>query len=351
MDVPHEMPADGQKPESRKRFFVIEFEAVGGDLLHHEAVEWQVAVERPDHVIAVRPRPRILFLLEEDVPLIVRVSGHIEPVSPPALAVSRRSEQAIDDLLVGVRRRVRLERGDFGGRRWQAVEIEREAANLRTPIRHGRRRQFLLGKLRSKERIDGVARAVAGNFWPLHRTKRPVFGGQRLDLRRREQYRLRGPRCAHRHPFFECSDVAIGKFLIRGHLHFTGMLHRGNESAFGRFSGDNRGAIGATLDRRGARIEPQPRLLNLRPMARYALLDEYRADRLLEEGFTNRVGNARTRRKKYEYRSGPTNGVERPVGMEKHSRSPELAWVGRTRRVRVRYSIPRGCAPTQDDFL
>ena len=60
-------------------------------------------VERVDDPVAPRPHVALGVGL---VAVGVGVAGRVEPVERHPLAVARRGEQAIDDLLVGVRRRV-----------------------------------------------------------------------------------------------------------------------------------------------------------------------------------------------------------------------------------------------------
>ena len=63
-------------------------------------------------------------------------------------------------------------------------------------------------------------------------------------------------------------------------------------------------------------------------MTRNAPLDEYRADRLLEEGFTNRVGKTTIRREKENDERKPTDRLRASLEGENHARSPEMAPVG-----------------------
>ena len=51
--------------------------------------------------------------------------GQVEPVLPPALAVMRAVEQAIDQPLVGVGPVIPEERVDLRGRRRQAGQVDR----------------------------------------------------------------------------------------------------------------------------------------------------------------------------------------------------------------------------------
>ena len=57
------------------------------------------------------------------------VMHHIQPMPSPALAVMRRSQEAIDHLFIGIRRLVINERLHFFRFRRQASEIIAEPAN------------------------------------------------------------------------------------------------------------------------------------------------------------------------------------------------------------------------------
>ena len=94
--VVHEVAADVRNPSAASVLGSSSGNLIGGQLFQHEAVVGQIAIEGIDHVIAVGERPRVALVFEEDVALVVRVTGDVEPVPGPALAVTRRSEQAVD---------------------------------------------------------------------------------------------------------------------------------------------------------------------------------------------------------------------------------------------------------------
>ena len=117
----------GAQPEIAGRhpqLGIVGIELVAGELLGQEAVVGFVGVERPDDIVAVTPGVGAEGIL----PVAVRlgVANEVEPVPPPALAVARRGQQAVDQPLVGIRlcRRPgtrRLPRGSAAarsGRRW-----------------------------------------------------------------------------------------------------------------------------------------------------------------------------------------------------------------------------------------
>ena len=91
---------------------------VAGELPRAELVERPVARERVDDPVAPRPEQPVVVVVEEAVGLAE--AREVEPVVGHALGVGGRGEQAIDEALVGVGRRVRDERVDLLERRRQA---------------------------------------------------------------------------------------------------------------------------------------------------------------------------------------------------------------------------------------
>ena len=108
---------------------------VARDLLDREPVEGHVRVEGVDHPVAVGPDRAAVVLL---VAVGVGVAREVEPVARPALAVVRRGEQAIDEPFVGVGTFVGQKRVDLRGRRRQAGQVERDAAEPACVSRRGR---------------------------------------------------------------------------------------------------------------------------------------------------------------------------------------------------------------------
>ena len=105
---------------------------IAGDLLADEPAVGKVAIEGRDHVVAIRPGMVAALVLV--VAVRVAVMGHVEPVPAPSLAVMRAGEQSIDQGFVGVRRSIVQKLLDFLGRRRQADQVEREAADQRAAI-------------------------------------------------------------------------------------------------------------------------------------------------------------------------------------------------------------------------
>ena len=120
MLVVEEAPAQRQEAHRGQRTLVAaQIQLLGGQLLENELIVRQVSVERVDDVIAEGVGVREAALGGEDVALAVGVAGDVQPVARPALAVLWRRQQSLDDLVKGVGRSIRNERGDFGRRRRQ----------------------------------------------------------------------------------------------------------------------------------------------------------------------------------------------------------------------------------------
>ena len=103
LDMADEIPRPGgDEPRRDNRVRVARVEYVPSDLFLDKAIVPLVLIERADDVIAVRPRVIAAFVLV--VTMRVAVVDDVEPVPTPALAVARRGEQPVDQLLVSPRR-------------------------------------------------------------------------------------------------------------------------------------------------------------------------------------------------------------------------------------------------------
>src|SRR5207248_803667 len=98
-------------------------------------------------------------------------ADHVEPVASPLLAVMRRSEQTLDQLLVGLRGLIVDEGVDFFGRRGQPEEVVGDSANEGRAIGLGGGLEALFAKARQYETVDrrtdpGVGDRRRGGFLP-----------------------------------------------------------------------------------------------------------------------------------------------------------------------------------------
>ena len=160
----HRLGTDGQEAGGddvvRPLRVISDGEQISGELFLDEAVKWLVGIERVNHVVAVPPG-----VLEHVV--VVATSrlgepGHIEPVSPPAFPVLRRSQELIDEFsnrLLPIGRG----RGAFDAfapatqifrRRRQPSDdqVQSPDEHLRGGIRH--RRQPIFGELVTDKLVD-----------------------------------------------------------------------------------------------------------------------------------------------------------------------------------------------------
>ena len=158
-----ELAARRQKAERGQGVLVVASilrQAVGGQLLGDELVVRQIAVERPNDVVAVGVGIRKPPLLGEGVALGIGVAGHVEPVPAPALAIMGRGQQPIDQPLVGIGCTIGEKRFDFLRRRRQADKVISQAADERAAVGFGGRSQA--GRLEpgQNERVEAGAEPV-----------------------------------------------------------------------------------------------------------------------------------------------------------------------------------------------
>ncbi len=145
---------------------------VAGQLQQREAIERQVAVVGIDDPVA--PLPHRARRIEVEA-VGVGVAREVEPRQRPAFAVVRRREQAVDDALVGLWRCIGEERVEFGRRRRQPDQVERDAAQQRRAVGGLCRRQAVRRQLRHHERVDRMA--VGGRLLSARCRVGPMRGG------------------------------------------------------------------------------------------------------------------------------------------------------------------------------
>ena len=98
---------------------------VAGELPGGEDVEGQVVVEGLHDPVAVGPHAALVVEVQA---VRVGVAGGVEPAAGHVFAIARRSQEAFDDLVVGLRGVVCEEGVDLGRCRRQAGQVERHAA-------------------------------------------------------------------------------------------------------------------------------------------------------------------------------------------------------------------------------
>ena len=129
-------------------------ELISRDLFGNESIVGFVLVEGTNDVVSIAPSVGALPVVGETG--AVSIPCNIEPVATPLLAVVRTREQTIDHRRKRRRivSRVVQECVDLPGSRRQADEIERDAANQRTPIRVWRGLQSSLGQTLVDKGVD-----------------------------------------------------------------------------------------------------------------------------------------------------------------------------------------------------
>jgi len=84
----------------------------------------------------------------------VGIARGVEPAAGHVFAIARRGQEAFDDLIIGLRRGVGEEGVDLCGRRREAGQVERHAAEEAGFVGFRRGLQALDGKLGVQERVD-----------------------------------------------------------------------------------------------------------------------------------------------------------------------------------------------------
>ena len=118
-------------------------------LLLQKQIVRLVLVEAPYHVIAIPVRVPIDQVLIE--PVGIRIPRHVQPVPPPSLAISGRSQQPVDDPRKRIRPRILQKLADLAGRGRQPRQVVARAADQR-PFVGGRRRSEPFGLQRRQHK-------------------------------------------------------------------------------------------------------------------------------------------------------------------------------------------------------
>ena len=190
-------PPQREEPHRGKRFLVgAQFQLVGSELLDDKPVVRQVSVEGVNDVIAISVRvseePR---LVPGEVTLGVSVTRHIKPVTPPALAKTRRGQHPLDEPPIRSRRAGGHEGIHLPGRRREAGQVEGHPANQRPATGAPGRLHAIFEELGQDKMIHRAAwpsgPGHSRHAWPCHRLKCPVTGclrpnsGERTGQRER----------------------------------------------------------------------------------------------------------------------------------------------------------------------
>ena len=211
-------------------------EQVSGDLLHREAVEAQVAVERVGH--PVPPSPRVRTDVVRLVAVAFSESRLVQPVHSLHFPVVRGGKQVLDHAFVAVC----SEATDCGGTGRKSRQIESQPSQENVRRGFGRGLEPLAFQAGGHERVDGIADpspAVDVRHARSHgRDMRPMLaarGGASRGIGFRPRSALIDPRGEQR-------DLVGGqRVAAQGHggtLAFRALEH-GNEPTAGTVSGSD----------------------------------------------------------------------------------------------------------------
>ena len=99
-------------------------EEIARNLFDRELVEGQVGVERADDPVAPGPDGAAAVLF---ITIGVCITGQIEPLPSPSLAIMRGGQQAVHGILIGLRGRAGEPGGQFCGGGGEAGQVEADA--------------------------------------------------------------------------------------------------------------------------------------------------------------------------------------------------------------------------------
>ena len=222
----------------------------------------------------------------------VGVTHHVQPVTPPALAVTWRREQAIDDPGERPWRLVGEEVANRVGRRRQAGEVEGGASDQRPLV--GRRGwfqpfRFQAGEDEAVEVARRPRRVLHGRrLGVADRLERPELALLVCDRVLRGDWRFHGhggvdgPGGALLDPARESLDLGVGQLALRRHLGLALIADGADERALVGLARHDRGAVVAPFENRRARGQAQAPLGLLVAVALLAAGDQHGADPLLE---------------------------------------------------------------------
>ena len=297
--------AHGQKAQGGQVFRPMVRHQVGGQLQGDEAVIGLVPVQSVDDPVPVGVGVRIAAFAAEGVAAGVGVSGHVQPVPRPALAVPGGGQQSIHKPPVGVGPRVVDERFHFLRRGRHTPKVQRGPANQRAAVRFRRRAQPVLLQPGQHVMVPRLA-GPTGAFHPgarrfPQRLQRPVFfqglfetlfpgkGGSRFGL-----FPL-GPVRSLANPLPQQFHFGPGQWLFRGHGYFVRVFARDGkkQAAFFRSPGHHGRAATVTAAEHGRRlVQPQAAFLGFRPVAFPALVGQQRADLGFKKDFLRLGGRS-----------------------------------------------------------
>ncbi len=248
---------------------------VAGELLDREPIERHVGVQGVDYPIAILPDRAGIVVR---VAVAVGVTRQVEPVARLPLAVMGRSQQPVDQTLVGSFALVGQKRLDLVDLRRDAEQIQTQPADQGHAVRLGRGANAFPRQSFEDERVDRISdergvrcagRGRPGDLGTSYRLERPVVA---LPPARRSERLIvgRGWRAAV-DPAADRGNL-LGRQsragILGGHgRNIVGAGDRLDEQAFATRPAHDRGAAIAPFDGQRHGIEPQARLLLVGPVA------------------------------------------------------------------------------------
>ncbi len=293
--------AESQEPGGDQGTLGAVREFVAGQLLQHEPIVGNIAVDAAHDPVAVLPGERLGGVAL--VAVGVGVSDQIEPMARLALGVGGARKQAIHHAFVGSGASVGQEsREIFGGRR-EPREVVMDPSEHRASV--GRRcfGQPRRAAARSQERVHGRKTRELRNGRIPERLVRPDLGGDGIGSGAGPG--PRGPRGARFGPAGQILGFVRRQGARGRHRNAAGPTHRGRES--GR-------------DARGERlVDPDPSAPHLRAVAGAAPPQQDRSNPGFELGL---VGRGRTRER--AARRGERGGEHAGCGAFREHRSANV---------------------------
>ena len=135
---------------------LVVHQLVAGQLFRQETVVGSVAVQGPDHVVAIAPGVGADLVFVDDS-FRIAVPGQVEPVLGPALPVGGRVQEPVQEPLVGPRLPVLQVVQDFLRRGGHPRQVEIGPAQQHQWLALGREAQTLGLQLRQQKEVDGIA--------------------------------------------------------------------------------------------------------------------------------------------------------------------------------------------------
>ena len=141
------------------QIFIFFRQLIARDLRLHERVVRHVGIEGSNYPVAIPERIGVGLVLGR-VQLVVGIPRDVQPVPPPAFAITGRREQSVDHSGKRIRRLIPHKPIHLIRRRRQAREIEIRAPDQSPPLGLTHRRQALFLQLRQNKPVQVIVRPL-----------------------------------------------------------------------------------------------------------------------------------------------------------------------------------------------